>query len=189
MENFLQADACVGDSEARSWFEQSSCSSTRLLIHWLVWRWRIAWIDVNVKSIHEWLKCKKVFMWHSCVSKQSSTQQSCRVFPLQVSVAHAATSPMQTSRMVSTGLQAVPTLQDAAPLLHVIWSVPSGDQQIQRPSPRQWVTPEAMTRWSPRKCSRAWRSWGTVLILLEAGSCWSWQNLQGVELEEYRIIY
>lgn len=34
---------------------------------------------------------------------------------------------MQTSRMVSTGLQAVPTLQDAAPLLHVIGSVPSGE--------------------------------------------------------------
>lgn len=32
----------------------------------------------------------------------------------EVSVAHAATSPMQTCRMVSTGLQAVPTLQDAA---------------------------------------------------------------------------
>lgn len=32
-----------------------------------------------------------------------------------MSVAHAATSPMQTCRMVSTGLQAVPTLQDAAP--------------------------------------------------------------------------
>ena len=40
---------------------------------------------------------------------------------------------MQTSRMVSTGLQAVPTLQDAAPLLHVIWSVPSGE--IPDPTP------------------------------------------------------
>eukprot|EP00435_Cladocopium_sp_Y103_P034473 s3485_g8.t3 len=35
----------------------------------------------------------------------------------EVSVAHAATSPIQKSRMVSTGLQAAPLLQDAAALL------------------------------------------------------------------------
>lgn len=34
--------------------------------------------------------------------------------PLKVSVTHAATSPMQKSRTVSTGLQAVPVLQDTA---------------------------------------------------------------------------
>ena len=164
MENFLQADACVGDSEARSWFEQSSCSSTRLLIHWLVWRWRIAWIDVNVKSIHEWLKCKKVFMWHSCVSKLSSTQQSCCVFPLQVSVAHAATSPMQTSRMVSTGLQAVPTLQDAAPSAarHLVGSLRWDPRSNSRHRGSGWH----QKRWQGGRLENA-RGHGEV-----EGQCW-----------------